>query len=241
MTHLLSLTFDLAIDPQDIYSFRGAFIDMVRKSPHISDEVKELFSNKIDDGDKGKPKQTYPMIQYRCEDGLAQVWAINEGARAMQHVIKYGLIDNFCIEGHTLPLVIVKTLEKELQDAVVEDEICHHYHVKQLLPFNKIKQTAYKEELSYINKVKLIEQLILNELVLLTYALKIDNSKRIQVEITDILSRSKAPYRTKDDNERLTVDEYVFNLKFRTNINLPENISIGRHKAYGYGILQVIE
>ena len=241
MIHSLSLTLSLPLRPKHIYDFRGAFIDMLIEHK-LPQDIIEIFSNKSDDGtQQGKPIEQYPMVQFRSIDGIATLWAVNEGVTALKKVIKSAVLNNFNINGQDYPLEIIKEVDRETLDIGFSKEMDFHYHVKQLLPLNEPKSNEYKNTSSYVSKIKLIEKIILNELVLLTYALKLKNPPEIKVEITDVISKSKSPYRTKNKNERIQIDEYTFNIKFRTNMELPNEISISRHKSCGYGILYRIE
>jgi hypothetical protein len=233
------VTFNIEMHPSHIYAFRGAFIDMVRSST-LSLKEKEIFSNKVDDGYRGKPKITYPLIQYRCSDDLAQIWAMNEGVHALHKVIDSDVLQHFTIANQAMPLEVVHMQEENMQLSI-DTHKSYCYQIKQYVPLSKEKKIDYGHQPTYIDKIKMLEQLLLNELVLLTYACHLKDSPRISVSIIDIIDKYHSSYHTKNNEDKVSIDLDVYNLTIRTNMRISPGLSIGRHKAYGYGIVHPIE
>jgi len=239
MIRTQSITFDLAMKPQQIFDFRGAFIDMVRSSK-LTKQEKELFSNREEapDGSKGKAIERYPLIQYRWAEGKALIWAMNEGVDAIKKLVKSKIFDQFTIQNQHVPLLVTHTSEKELVALRIDEERAHLYLVFHFVPFGQDKEKEYHSMPTYIEKIKVLEQVLLNELVLLTYAVGMKTDKKITVEIVDIIRKSNARYKTKNsDGSYMVIEPQSYFMKIRSNIVLPEGIAIGRHKAYGYGII----
>jgi len=234
LMNTLSLTFDLRIRPQQIYDFRRAIIALAGTG-------NDLFHNRevLPDGSEGHPLQRYPKIQYRIQDGYASLWAMNEGVDALKALMKPKEgFDQFEMFGIHTPLrIIQKTEDRNFSCEVNEFQI---YRLRHFLPFNTEKYQEYQASELFKDKITLLEQGILNELVLFSYAAgwTLPEKPRLKVQLKDILHLSTGRYKTADDHGRM-VFKYskAFDLLLQINAWLPEDISLGRHKAYGYGVL----
>ncbi len=240
--HTLSLTFSLTLRPQNLYAFRGAFIHLARTST-LTDAEKELFSNREDDGGiKGQSKERYALVQYRWEQGKAVIWAMNEGAKALKKLANSGLFQKFTIEGDHMPLEVIKESEKSFGVIQARDTLQYTYLGFHFIPFNNEKDKAYHELGSFAEKVKLLEQILLNEIVLLKYVLQPTSDTAVEVELIDVIRKSTGHYKTKDKNgDYITLEPQSYFIKFRSNLEIPDGMSIGRHKANGYGVIRPLE
>lgn len=225
----ISLTFDLRIRPQQIYDFRGAII-------HLTGVENDLFHNREvqADGSIGKPLERYPKIQYRTIDGKATLWGLDEGAAALKQLSEKQLED-FEMFGVQTPLHIIRQIE--VHHFQPEISAPATYRIRHFIPLNDEKDKEWNTLEIYTEKIKMLEQILLNELVLFSYAVQWELSEKLQVQIKDILHQSAARYKTREGKH--TINKYFksFDIIFRVNALLPDGISLGRHKAYGYGVL----
>ena len=235
--HTLQHTFQLKIKPQQIYDFRGAVID-------LAGPENDLFHNReYNKGVWGNPIERYPKIQYRVDDGSASLWAMEEGVKALKKIMKKGNIAAFEMYDVETPLQTIKEKEnKGFVPAVTED--WHYYHLRHFIPFNPEKYTEYRSKSTYKEKISIIEKIIVDEILLFSYAINwsIPKEQRVKVELCDILQKTVARLKTKSD----TGDFFIahpnsYYLQVRTNAALPDGIALGRHKAYGYGVLETTE
>lgn len=233
--HTLQHTFQLKIKPQQIYDFRGAIID-------LAGPENDLFHNReFKNGIWGNPIERYPKIQYRVDDGCASIWAMDEGVKALKKIMRKGMIANFEMYGTETPLQTIKEKEnKGFQPAVTKD--WHYYNLKHFIPMNTKKFEEYKSLITYKEKIALIEKIIVDEILLLSYAVtdwNLTKKQWVKVEIIDIFQKTAARLKTKKNNgDFFTAHPNSYYLQFRTNALLPAGIALGRHKAYGYGILE---
>jgi hypothetical protein len=231
----LLLTFDLQIPKSKLYAFRGALIDFVGYD-------KDSFHNKNNEaGQLGKPIIRYPKIQYRALDKHLQIWAINEGIPALKAIIKNDCIHDFSLEGYPMELKVIK--EKETLNFLPDvTKKKHQYRIHQYIPFNDEKFTAFEALNKLTDKIKMLEQLLLNELVLFTYAINwsLSPAQRITTQLLDIEKVGDGAYTTKNQQKQTQKIHYkkVYTLTFETNVDFPDGISLGRHKSVGYGVLQ---
>lgn len=240
--HTLQLHFDLPLQPQEVFDCRGAFIHFANQSK-LKEEEKSIFSNRQTGSQdaKGRVIERYPKIQYRVSGGKAAIWSVNDGVIALDKLMRENQFDQFTLYGRPMPIQIVHKDLMNWPEVGIEPEKSYEYICHGMLPFNEEKEIRYQHCTTYHEKITLLEQILLNEAVLLTYALGIDNQKPIHLELTDIVDTGFALYKTKDAKGRY-VELYprYFTAGFRTNFRLPKGISLGRHKAYGYGQVQVL-
>jgi hypothetical protein len=114
--------------------------------------------------------------------------------------------------------------------------------IHQYIPFNDEKLADFEALTKLTEKIKMLEQLLLNELVLFTYAINwsLSPSQRITTQLLDIEKVGDGAYTTKNQNKQTQKLYYkkVYTLTFETNVDFPDGISLGRHKSVGYGVLQ---
>lgn len=226
--------FNLKLKPEQIYDFRGAII-------HYAGAENHLFHNRnYDNGNWGKPIERYPKIQYRSIKGYAAIWAMDEGIEALQKLMnKDGNIPDFELYGIAAPLY---KIEKDTDSLLPQyTDVWHYYTLHHFIPLNTETYKTYKALETFKEKAAYLEKKIVDEILLFSYAVEdwqLQPGQPVKVEITDILSITKALLRTKgDDGQLLKMRPISFQLQLRCNLLLPEGISLGRHKAYGYGVL----
>lgn len=228
--------FNLSLKPEQIYDFRGALI-------HLAGAENDIFHNReYANGKWGKPIERYPKIQYRSINGYAAIWAMEEGIEALQKIMKKDGIPHFEMHGVDKPLL--KT-DKDTQTFIPEvDNTWHYYTLQHFIPFNAATYAIYKKQENYTDKIHYLEKKITDEILLFSYAVNdwnIAPEQRVKTEIVDVLNISTALMQTKDNlGRRVKIHPLSFRLAIRINASLPHGISLGRHKAYGYGILNTL-
>lgn len=182
-----------------------------------------LFYNH--DPKTGSNRIGYPLIIYHCIDGLFYITGINEGEVALTYLAKYFksafVIDGVAFEGFRAEngrkAFDLTLIGERKQYALVEWRPIHHDDWKDFMQMDLI--TKVKE----LN-IKLQKHLS-NELgVYLGIALD-----RLDCTIND-LTRVYEPLQFKNGHEYT-----AFDIRFTANVSLPEYITLGNHKAFGYG------
>lgn len=244
----LFLVFNFDLNPFHIYDFRGALIDYARhfyKEGKLTKEEFELFANK-DEGTR-QLKNTYARIQYRSIHHEACIWAVNEGADAVEKLIqtdkkqnrKY--IKSFSVQRSKPFDLEIKLFEKEQPKPPAYSKAEQYYVLHQLVPFDVKTEKTLKQD--FIARIQELQHRLENELILFCtqFGSKFNFEKKpVKVTLIDVSSRNGGIFKTKDKETGKAKEvpiTYYF-VKFKTNLTLPENISLGRHKAYGYGRLE---
>ncbi|MBK9257716.1 MAG: hypothetical protein IPM42_19840 [Saprospiraceae bacterium] len=243
MIHTLTLTFDLSIRPNQIYDFRGAFIFLAAGSGISDEDVSWIANEKYEKGNWGQSLSQYPRVQYRIKEGHAQIWAINEGRKAIEKLIRRKALEHFTIQDVTYPLQVIET-EKETFTLQSSDDL-QTYLLFHYVPHEDGHDKEYHTQDTMVDKVRLLERLITNGILKSLISLGIDYpaDQKAEVTIIDIIAKDKAVYKTKDKNTRKPVIKHPLSyfIKFRSNLILPHGFSIGHHKSLGYGAMYRIE
>ncbi len=242
--HTLEIVFNFSLLPEYIYDFRGAIIALAHhKDSTLTKAERELLQNRTEDEDgkeTSKTKLSYPLIHFRSNNKEACIWAVNEGVTALKKLLQPKLLKHFAINGKVCKLEVKK--EKEIMDAVLQiikkptTYLLFHY-----IPIHANKKKDYYSLPTMEDKLKLIKQKITNEIQQLCQATAVNiEEKKIKINIIDIIKKGTAVYKTKTTTGKLLVlepDSYF--LKIAINMQLPQGIALGVHKAYGYGVVQV--
>ena len=106
---------NMMLRPNQIYDFRGAFIDHAVRSTKISDELITLLSNRnYKDGSWGESLQQYPMIQYRISDKCIEIVCFGDGIKAMDKLVHLGILKHFTIQHQPFPLQLEQSNRQSL-------------------------------------------------------------------------------------------------------------------------------
>jgi len=219
---LLTLSFDLPIYGRQIAQWRAAFIEMAGWQ-------NDLFHNH---NTTGEPKAQaskkhhfrYPLVQYRMRHGKAALFAINEGADALQQVLASS---DWNI-----------TWQGEKRQLKVEDfQMQEHYF--RMLPqpkkYKLFRWVALNSEnfAKWLNcrnaaaRAMLLEQILASNLIVLFASFGWRLPERMEVNLEHIVQESRI--KQKD------VSMLAFNVVFSCNVLLPPQMAIGKSVSKGFG------
>lgn len=243
MTHTLTITFDIALHPNKIYDFRGAFISLAASSGISDKDISWISNEEYEKGNWGNAIDQYPRVQYRVNQGQLQIWAINEGRKAMERLINKNILQHFTLQNKLTPLQIIK-IEKE-SFTIHKDTDMHSYLLFHYVPCDEVKEKIYHQMGTMVEKVQYLEQLISKGIsnAFLSLSVRDNNDLVTKVTIVDIIKKDKAVYKTKDKKSRKPITKHPLSyfIKFKTDILLPDGFAIGNHKSQGYGAIYKIE
>lgn len=222
--NIYSLRFDLRLRPDELYAFRGAMAALAGKEH-------DLFHNH--DNSKGDPAgyhQRYPLIQYRVQAGQASVFALNEGAEALEQLHRSGAFDRFEMNGRAMPLQVAHRIRERGLEVSVTDQF-RSYRIHGYLPFSNESYHKYRELYALRDRVALLERLLRNHVVAFAFGLGVELPREnpVRVVLVDFINVRKVTFK----QQRMM----VFDLVFGVNVDLPEGIALGRKTAFGFGTL----
>lgn len=182
----------------------------------------ELFHNH--DELTSKTKTLYPLIIYHYFDNGFYVTGINEGKPALKELFEpceraVEIDDNFLLK-----FELVHEQELEINNSGTQ----HRYRLTDWLPLNSEAYKRY-QTLTLIDKIKFLENLLLRNITQdFGKFLDLDLSDtQVNILSIDHLKRTSLPYKGHDYQP--------FSLDFVTNIELPQFITLGNGKAFGFG------
>lgn len=172
----------------------------------------------------------YPRILYHYTNGQFLVTGINEGASALQllfSLFKYPV-------QYVEKIIVTFSLFKSEQIEIINSDSRHYYKINNWLALDAKTHKQYIE-FSAAHKIELLNDTLFKHVKndLFKYLdITLDD---IKVEIFDFikLDQKLLPYKN---------HFYLpFNLVFSTNFILPDFLSLGNGKAFGYGIIEQID
>ena len=214
---ILTIFYDTVISYKEIPFFRGA----VLKS--LGDKANVLYHNHT--GEETF-RYSYPLIQYKQLNGKAAIVCVEEGIELVGQLLS-------CFSGEirlgeretTCSVATVASSNELVQmlDTPVEYRL-HHW-----LPLNSKNYEQYQNTDSMVERIQILERVLIGNILSFLSGVDIHLEEQLHVHITDILNQKANTYKN--------VILMSFDVKFKTNISLPEYIGIGKNASIGYGIL----
>ncbi len=212
---ILTIQFKTPISDKEIKWFRGAVIHALQ-----NDNI--LFHNHT----PTNYRYSYPLIQYKRIDQWAAIVCINEGVAAMG--------DFFA--NYTGEMTIGnqrKQMEIEsLKPALFTIKLWEHmscYKIKRWLPLNSRNYAIYNQIESLVERIEFLEKILIGNILAFTKGVGIFLEKELVCRITEI-TRSY-PIMNKEVNME------AFDIKFVSNISLPDYIGLGKNVSINCGIV----
>ncbi|WP_295673592.1 CRISPR-associated endonuclease Cas6 [uncultured Mucilaginibacter sp.] len=230
--HTLSIIFNLRLNQNDLEAFRGAVIA-------VADKSNELFhnhNNQEDEGEANKFHYRYPLIHYRIQNHSASLFGINEGAVAIDKLLRSKAFKDFKINGRPVQLNLVERQENSsFALSLNAKKQQYTYRIYNYLPLTPDNYHQYKALPNFIQKVEFIEKLLANHLVAFAHGVnwEFPKNRRLEVCIQDIDRIKKTGV--------LGVQMMAFDLVFSSNALLPDRLGIGRKAAFGFGWIYRLE
>ena len=224
----LSVIFNLRLRAEDLEAFRGAVIAVAGRE----NELFHNHNNLDDETEQNKFHHRYPLIHYRIQNHAASLFGINEGAGAIDKLLRSKVFKEFKMNGRPIHLNITERQENSsFALALTAKKQVYAYRIYNYLPLNPDNYYQYKQLPDFAQKVKFIEKLLANHLVAFAHAVNwaFPKNRRLDAVIMDIDRIKKT--------EVLGTQMMAFDLVFSCNALLPDRLGIGRKAAFGYGWL----
>ncbi|MEL7222267.1 MAG: CRISPR-associated endonuclease Cas6 [Bacteroidota bacterium] len=214
---LLTTTFDLPIEPEEIPRWRGAWCEMAGW------EADRFHNHRNSDG---KVMYRYPLLQYRAHRRQAGFIAIQEAVKDVQQTLAG---NEWKIRWKDRPTSLgMLNLQLETYELHL-DKKYHTYQLRNYLPFNSGNFEQWQSTLLLHDKIDFLTRLIAGHLISFAKGIHWRIPGRFEVEITD-LTRQRRVYLH-------DVLRPAFDLEFRTQLFLPKGIGIGKGVSHGHGYI----
>ena len=215
----LLLTFHLPLHHKAISSWRGAFVEMAGRDT-------DLLHNHNNAEPAGGLKYRYPLVQYRVNQGMAALFAINEGIEAIQEIL---LTKKWELNWKDKPTRLALICEPEQHRQVLCFDTPQRYHLQQYLPFNADNYERWQACGSLAEKVQLLERMIRGHVLSCLWGLGWKGSEEIRINLQDVGQPQFLSFKT----QRLL----SFDLIFDSNADLPSGLGLGKAASTGFGVL----
>ena len=214
------IQFDHKIEFQAIPFFRGAVIASMEKQDI-------LFHNH----DEDKLRYSYPLIQYKLVHKKAAVMGVGKGIEVISQLLTTGDF-NYQIgnENVDMRIAAVNAYDNEI---VLTEQADFRYRLRDWLPLNSTNYVKYQNANSLVERIQMLERVLVGNILSFLKGVGIHIEEQIALNITNIKGQRAVDYKN--------VKLMGFDVEFRTNIQLPQYIGIGKNASVGCGVLTVVK
>ena len=212
---ILTIRFDLPIRYEELSKFRGAIINLTK-------EKNDFFHNHSETG----VIYRYPKIQYKKLGGKAALVCIDEGTEAI-HDFFAGFQHPFILGTDITELKVEDIKANQFNVGVWENSF--DYQLANWLPLNQENYQKFNEVESYHEKMKILESVLLGNLLTFCEGIGIDPERPIKASIIRIVKEKRIRYRGQ------VMQAYDVDIK--TNLSIPNFIGLGKGSGLGCGMV----
>lgn len=213
---ILCIRFHNELQNNEIEMFRGAVLS---KLPNAS----VLFHNHVDDN----YRYSYPLIQYKRLSGKAAIVCLEAGTEAVGELFSAGDF-SFRLGDRIVKMEIDSIKARQVLVQLWDTSFTYHLH--RWLPFNEENYNAYQCLEGLSERCEFLEKKLTGNILSLAKGLGIYFDARVRCKITDI----ESPYWIIYKGIRMM----AFNIRFKTNVSLPDHIGLGKGVSLGNGTLR---
>lgn len=233
MLNTLQVSFNLRLRHHQLPAFRGAFADLAGR--FLPGDVNHLFHNHNNGLEESNSDYLYryPKVQYRVHNEKASLWALDEGAEALNRLMALNALRHFELNGQAKPLRVTEQVQNHnFMPLVLPADQKLSYRIQHYIPFTGENFERYKALPNFCKRVQLLEDLLGNHLF--NFAKHVNwqwgSGKPVQVSIQEVrhIRKARVPGNT---------TLMAFDMIFDTNALLPDRMALGRKTAFGYGWL----
>ena len=182
----------------------------------------ELFHNHVADG----LRYGYPLVQFRLEDSGAAIVGIGEAAEAVGALARNQELK--LMIGHREKVLMVEGCDSSFYTPAVADEP-KLYSLADYIALTDQNLKDYNGLLALSDKIILLEKILVGNILSFFKGIGHHTDERLVAVLTAIDSEGETVYKG--------VKWKTFNLRFVSNVVLPDGIGLGKSVALGYGTL----
>ena len=213
--HILTIQFANEISQKNLSAFRGAFIQSIPETPL-------LLHNHIGD----KFRYAYPLVQYKRLNGKAAIVCIGQGVANVNELLEKSVfvldIKNKGVE------MKIESFHLDIVDIGISQNE-ESYRLANWLPLNSQNYQKYQATENLVDKISMLEKILVGNILSFLKGIGIQLDEQLKLHITDISNLHLMTYKN--------IKLMAFDIEFKTNIILPQNIGIGKSASLGFGIL----
>lgn len=221
-TQILVVRFKKYLQPHHLPLFRGA---MIAKTVKADDNA--LMHNHVGDGFR----YSYPLVQYKLIENNAAIVAINDGIEQIKNIFD---VDDLIVNiGNKRVLLKVDDVKVGNFDIACQDKF-YAYKILNWLPLNDENYKTYNSIDTLIERCIFLERILIGNILSMLKGLGVFVESEVKCAIQDILD-----IRIEEANHNVKL--LAFDIRFKTNVLLPEFIGLGKQTSLGYGTLYSVK
>ncbi len=214
---ILSVSFDLILPFDKLPQFRGAIINL-SGGDHV------LFHNHIDDEHL---RYQYPLIQYKLINRKASVISIDEGTDEIPALFANKQLEAR-IDGEPVTFVLEDLHARQWTIGIWNTDF--YYSMQNWLGLNENNYSLYQKSETLEERCLLLERVLTGNILSLAKGLNYFFEQPVVVKILKVKRENVKRYK----GTLLS----AFDLEFRTNVSLPDYISLGKGASLGFGAIR---
>lgn len=213
---ILNVRFDNELRNDEIELFRGAVLGKLEETSSV------LFHNHVGNNFR----YAYPLIQYKRQRGKAAIVCLEEGAEVIGELFAAG---DFCfrIGNRTVRMEITSITARQV--LVQLWDTLFVYRLTRWLPLNEENYRIYQTLEGLVDRYVFLEKKLVGNILSFAKGMGIYFENRVVCKIVEV----EDPYLVSYKGVRMM----AFNLRFKSNISLPDGIGLGKGVSLGNGIL----
>ena len=212
---LLDITFENEIQAWELPFLRGAIVAMVGKN-HF------LFHNHQND----KFRYSYPLIQYKTINRKPHLVCIDDGVDDIHHFFEKKQEGIFLGERpYEIKIASINLNQFTMQ---VWDK-AFHYRLYNWLPLNQKNYGLYHSMTDIQEQKNLLQKTLTGNILSFAKGIGWNVDKPIITQIKEIEKVNLIKVKN--------IKREAFSISFKTNVFLPNNISLGKNASLGFGVV----
>lgn len=221
------LHFEIPLRFEDIPKWRGAVSESSGFASFFHNHKNEEgFEHPKKSAHKKRYEYRYPLVQYRSKNRQAGIFALGEGVEAVRDWL-FDTSGTIKMGGEEINLSIHNLKFKDWPLRMSE-KMCT-YQIRNWIPLNQSNYEKWKNLNSLQERVQLLDGILVGQLFAFASALRWRIPQRLEACLWEI---SKTKPVEVHGHERM-----AFDVLFKANVDLPDDIGLGRSTAFGYGVM----
>jgi len=217
---VLTIKYDGDIDANEIVCFRGAVIGAMK------DKANTLYHNHLDDNSL---RYSYPLIQYKRIGTKAAIVCVGEGTDVIGQFISEDY-SGFQIGDRFLNMNIANIQPSKILVQIWNSFF--QYSIRNWLPFNSQNYNRYLAIDSAAERIQFLESILKGNMLSFAKGVNIMITETIEVKINSISEPKSLKCKG--------VKRMGFDVKFKSNLSIPNHIGLGKNASLGFGTVVAI-
>lgn len=214
---ITTIIFNNNLSNKETTFFRGALLNVLNSDDNM------CLHNHIGEG----LRYGYPLVQYKSLNGKAAVVAVGDIGDYLEHELSCGSYTLRIGKREEVFEVAEVTKKRYLLKI---DDAPKHYSISGYLPLTDKNYAQYKSLVALTDKICFIENVLVGNILSFLKGIGVHVEERLHIALTGIEPVEDSVYKG--------ISFKTYNLRFVSNIELPDNVGLGKSASVGHGTLK---